>query len=632
MSEPDQPALIRHAGRSMDPGTEPSAGAGGRSVVQFHRPLTRDERDRMRREHGLALTQYLPDNAFVERLPGPRLAAVEGDPLVRAVMAFGADLRRSTTGGRRTLVRRRRPRYEVSLFPDADPPTVLAGLAGHGAREPVVVDDRPHGGGVKVRFALPEPVEPALAGIAGLDDVQWVDEVGEPKLDTGPVTAAPAVARAWAAPLWALGLTGAGQVIGVMDSPVDLGHRFFADPLHPVGPAHRKVTGYRNALAEQPARHGTFVAGIAAGDDPVQPGGHPDRGVAWAARLTYGNADDLEQTGVLAYLAAAAHDGAYVHTNSWHDEPGIQYDQLSADLDTFAWQQEEHLVLGSAGNRNERMGPPGTAKNVLSVAASRGPAPAGFGDGATGPAADGRHKPEVMAPGCSIRSTVAGTPAGIDLDRTVFPSLTPICASSWATPAVAGLAALLRQYYVDGHHPGGPLVPSGALLRATLLAGCLPGGGGAYPSDTGGWGVARLEETLRGPLRIRDVRHADGLDTGGTADLEVDVAGAGRPLTVTLVWTDPPGMAGSDAPAVNTLHLTVVPPGGRPPLPGNVFAGGFSTPGTAPARPDTVQRVLVRQPVPGRWTVRVTAAAVHVGNPGQGYALAVTGDLAPPPS
>ncbi|MEV4514394.1 S8 family serine peptidase [Dactylosporangium sp. NPDC049525] len=641
MTEPDQPRLIRHAGRTMDPRTATPAraaasvagrspGAGVRSVVQFRRALTRDERARVQREHGLALTDYLPDGAYVESVPADRVADLERDPLVQAVLAFGADLRRPATGGRRSLVRRQRPRYEVALFADADGPTVLAELAGLGAQEPVVLDDRPHGGTVKIRFGLPEPVEPALDGIAGLDDVRWLDEVGEAKLDSSevapPVVAA--VARDWAAPLWRLGLTGAGQVIGVMDSPVDLGHRFFADPQQQVGPSHRKVTGYRNAVAEPPARHGTFVAGIAAGDDPGRPGGHPDRGVAWAARLTYGNADDIERAGVLAYLAAAAADGAHVHTNSWHDEPEIQYDQLAADLDTFTWNHEEHLVLGSAGNRGERMGPPGTAKNVLSVAASLGPAPAGFGDGATGPAADGRHKPEVMAPGCSIRSAVVGTAAGVDLDRHVFGSLTAICASSWATPAVAALAALVRQYYVDGHHPGGPLVPSAALLRATVIAGCLPDSPGSYPSDTGGWGAVRVDETLRGPLLVRDVRHAGGLDTGESATLEVDVAGPARPLSVTLVWTDPPGLAGSDAPAVNALDLTVEPPHGGPPLHGNVFAGGFSTPGEASGRRDTVQRVLVREPVPGRWTVRVTATAVHVGNPGQGYALTVAGDIA----
>lgn len=636
---PDQPRPIRHAGRSMDPRTGPavrsaagvvgrSPGAGVRAVVQFRGPLTRADRRRVQREYGLALTDYVPESAYVESVPAERLDDLGREPLVRAVMAFGPDLRRPPTGGLRAFLRHReRPWYEAVLFPDADGPTCLAALRERGAQEPVVLDDRPYGGAVKIRFFLPEPVEPAVAAIAEVDDVRWVDEVGEARPDTSePVTvpgaAAPVtgsevspVARAWVEPLWRLGLSGAGQVIGVMDSPIDLGHRFFADPDNPVGPGHRKVVSFRNAVAEPPARHGTFVAGIAAGDDPDRPGTHPDRGVAWGARLTFGNADDVERSGVLGYLAAAAADGAHVHTNSWHDEPSIQYNQLAADLDTFAWNNEEHLVLGSAGNRFEQMGPPGTAKNVLSVAASRGPAPAGFGDGATGPAADGRHKPEVMAPGCGIRSTVAGTPGDTGLDRQVFGSPVPICASSWATPTVAALAALVRQYYTDGHHPGGALLPSGALVRATLVAGCLPDGPGAYPDDEGGWGTVRVDETLAGPFLIHDVRHADGLATGESATVEVEVVGPARQLAVTLVWTDPPGLAGATAPVVNTLQLAVTPPGGVSPVSG---AGG-----------DTIQRVLIPRPATGRWTVTVTATAVHVGNPGQGFALVILGDPAP---
>ncbi|WP_432840894.1 S8 family serine peptidase [Dactylosporangium sp. CA-092794] len=613
MTEAGQPRLISHAGRRMDPRTGPPAragaaavgrspGAGVRSVVQFRRPLTRDERFRFQRGYGLALADYVPDNAYVESVPPGRLADLEREPLVRAVMAYGADLRRPAA--RRELAERR-GRYEAVLFPDADAGAAVGALRERGAVEPAVLDDRAHGGTVKIRFFVSAPVDSTVAGLAEVDDVRWLDEVGEPKLDAaGPVTAAPP-ARGWAEPLWRRGLSGAGQVIGLIDSPIDLGHRFFAGG---------KVVGVRNATGAPPRPHGTFVAGIAAGDDPAAPGAHPDRGVAWAARLTCGNIDDLDQLGVLAYLAAAAADGARVHTNSWHDEPEPQYNQLAADLDAFAWANEDHVILGSAGNTGERMGPPGTAKNVLSVAAARGPAPAGFGDGATGPAADGRQKPEVMAPGCAIRSAVAGTAAGVELDRVVFGGPGPRCASSWATPAVAALAALVRQYYAGGHHPAGALVPSGALVRATLIAGCLPDGAGVYPGDTTGWGVVRVDETLAGPPLVRDVRHAGGLATGESAVFELEVGGADRPLTVTLVWTDPPGLAGSDAPAVNTLDLVVTPPGGGPALRGDPSG--------------TVRRVVVPRPAAGRWTVRVSATAVHVGNPGQGYALAVLGDLA----
>src|SRR5204863_348753 len=163
----------------------------------------------------------------------------------------------------------------------------------------------------KVRFFLPEPVEPAVAAIAEVDDVRWVDEVGEARPDT-----------------------------------------------------FEPATGPGGATAPATAPDTSEPVTAPGASEPVTV---PGAGAPVAA-------------------PAAPAEGARVHTNSWHDEPSIQYNQLAADLDTFAWNNEEHLILGSAGNRFEQMGPPGTAKNVLSVAVSRGPAPAGFGDGATGPA------------------------------------------------------------------------------------------------------------------------------------------------------------------------------------------------------------------------------------------------------
>jgi hypothetical protein len=114
---------------------------------------------------------------------------------------------------------------------------------------------------------------------------------------------------------------------------------------------------------------------------------------------------------------------------------------------------------------------------------------------------------------------------------------------------------------------------------------------------------------------VHDVRHADGLATGETASLRVTVRDAGTPLAVTLVWTDPPGPAGCAAPAVNTLALTVTQPGGGRPIDGSTGTG-------------TARRLLVADPEPGEWTVTVSAESVPVGNPGQGFAVAVVGALA----
>ena len=65
--------------------------------------------------------------------------------------------------------------------------------------------------------------------------------------------------------------------------------------------------------------------------------------------------------------------GATIHTNSWHDDTAgagnpATYNQTAADVDTFTWNNEDHLVLGSAGNNGEEQGPPGTAKNAICVA------------------------------------------------------------------------------------------------------------------------------------------------------------------------------------------------------------------------------------------------------------------------
>ena len=93
--------------------------------------------------------------------------------------------------------------------------------------------------------------------------------------------------------------------------------------------------------------------------------------------------------------------GAVIHTNSWHDNTAgagkpATYNQTAADVDTFTWNNEDHLVLGSAGNTGEEQGPPGTAKNAICVGAAQAdPNEMNFGDGNAGPTADGRNKPDL---------------------------------------------------------------------------------------------------------------------------------------------------------------------------------------------------------------------------------------------
>ena len=227
-------------------------------------------------------------------------------------------------------------------------------------------------------------------------------------------------------------------------SPVDINHCFFQDPVNNTpGFAHRKVVQIRNGNNKVPVMHGTFVAGCAAGDDFNNPGASNQRGSAWAARLASGTRADVADNGLLSELSAAAAIGATIHTNSWHDDTEgsgnpASYNQTAADADTFMWNNEDHLVLGSAGNNGEEQGPPGTAKNAICVCAAQAdPNELTVGDGNPGPTADGRRKPDLVGVGCGNASATVNTACA---------TATSGCATSWATPHMAGAAALARQY------------------------------------------------------------------------------------------------------------------------------------------------------------------------------------------
>lgn len=612
-------------------------------IIQFTKSLTQEEMIQIQGEYGLDLTEYVPEYAYLEKISPQTLAALSEEPLFRASTLYQPAFKISPYIGQTAFHTPERQAIEglwlrAVLLLDADPSSVAEAIQEIGASEITVLDDREIGGVARVQFELRSG--DVLPMIAQLEAVEWIEEVGEAKLDNSNTAGTIQSGTPGTVPSWNQGLHGEGQIIGVIDSVVDTNHCFFRDNLNnAIRPAHRKVVGFRNVSGSAAGSHGTFVAGIAVGDDFNNPGTDVNRGMAWAARITFGNSSDLGNSSLLAYLTAAAADGAAIHTNSWHDEPTPQYSQDSVDVDTFVWNNEDNLVLGSSGNVGEAIGPPGTAKNALCVSATqRDPNEMNFGDGNDGPTPDGRRKPDLFAPGCSITSAQVNT--------TCTTNLSSECATSWATPAVAGTAALIRQYYTEGWYPTGTrqphhaFVPSGALIKATLLNSTINMTGIAgYPGNREGWGLIRLNNVLyfdsprsARNLRVWDTRNADGLTTGKTREHHIDVASNTQFLKVTLVWTEPPGKAGSNKPVVNNLDLQVISPNGTQTFRGNHFVNGVSATGGTADTLNNVEMVSINRPAVGEWTIRIIGTAVNRGNPGQGYALVATADLTEPPA
>jgi hypothetical protein len=220
---------------------------------------------------------------------------------------------------------------------------------------------------------------------------------------------------------------------------------------------------------------------------------------------------------------------------------------------------------------------------------------------------------------------------------------------------VAGAAALVRQYYMNGWYPRGvagsgpALVPSGALVKATLINSAVEvTGGGAYgtqntsnfepfyPNDHQGWGRILLDDALyfQGDTRNLVVHdEATGLMTGGSTTYSFYNSSSAVALKATLVWSDAPGVPDSSTNLVNDLDLIVVAPDGTTTYHGNKFANSAPphqslayAPDLQPPDTDTknnVEGVLVLAPTTGVWTVTVKGTYIPMGP--QTYALVITG-------
>jgi len=207
-----------------------------------------------------------------------------------------------------------------------------------------------------------------------------------------------------------------------------------------------------------------------------------------------------------------------------------------------------------------------------------------------------------------------------------------------SSPALAGVAMLVRQYFTGGYYPSGvaganpAVTPSGALMRGILLnSGQDMTGSAGYPGVRENWGRVRIDDPLFFPgdarkLLVKDVRNSTGLSTGSSDDTNIQVLGSGQPLRITLVFTEPAAAAGAGAPTINNLDLEVIDPSANT-YKGNVFntSTGVSVTGGTADGLNTAEQVLVANPTTGTWVVRVKGTAVGVGT--QGFAVVATGDI-----
>jgi subtilisin family serine protease len=476
-------------------------------------------------------------------------------------------------------------------------------------------------------------------------------------------------------PIFDRGLHGEGQVIGIMDTGLDVDECRFDDPAvglpalnratgTDVNPDHRKVLAVDfHWDADWPPGsgswddqgHGTHVAGSAAGDINGNRVHDGVDGTAPAARLVIqdGGAEvddcaDLPGLGcpvkpLEPVLEQAWAQGARIHTNSWGDEenffPFNRYTERTADVDRFMWNHKDTLVFFAAGNAGpgfDTVGSPATGKNVVAVGATlhgdwEPPCAAYYSS--RGWTHDGRIKPDVLAPGTLVESAATNF---------VVPS--PSCGNaiatgtSMASPTAAGLGALVRQYFADGYHPLGrprdedAFQPSAALVKAVLIASAvdvntLGCNHRPIPSNQQGWGLIQLDTALAfegDGHRLLVDDHREGFSSAADEPVRLEIATTEPgPLKVVLVWTDAPSSSLAATNLINDLDLVVMGPDGE--FLGNSFLGGVSLTGGSPDRLNNVEVVWLPDADKGLWTIEVSPHLIPA--PAQDFALVVTGPV-----
>jgi hypothetical protein len=661
--DPDAPAALAECQRRM----------GEESNIVALVGLTVKPSSKLREalaSRGIDLLDYVPDNGWIARIHGTPEPSL--DPRLFHFRPLDASLRIQAGWPERTTGRSDVPVY-LHVVRDRPATGLLEALVGGGFERltAVSVGDRTHLAGTIAAQRLPEflrlaSTHPDTLRIERGQRARLLNATAARTTQSGSYSGT--------TPFFERGIFGAGQVIAVCDTGIDVDSCFFRDPENQPPPMNRlgdlnvdettrkvmattfldPVDDPGNPLAWDNHGHGTSVAGTAAGSSLYEPW-DPDanNGMAPGARLIIQDAgyrplDDCAElpglgcpvTNYYPALLQAAAQGATVHNNSWGDQEGVFdqniYTEACRELDLMTWSNKQFLIVCAAGNNafNDTVGSPSTAKNGLSVAASL----SGLSEGrvasysSRGWASDGRFKPDVTAPGHNLRT------AASDGDITTGNCYTTTqSGTSFAAPVVSGLAALVRDYFAQGFYPSGNPVTShrwpdvsAALVKAVLINAAAPMSGATAPppSRDQGWGLVNLSQTLRlasNQPALLAVDESPGFAAAPAFPFKtyLRLTATNQPLKVTLVWSDYPATPGADRHLVNDLDLRVRTP--QVAMKGNRMSDGHSVTGGDYDRLNNVEQVEWTPDQPAIVEISVWAHQIVVGP--QDFAIVATGDF-----
>ncbi len=602
----------------------------GYVLLQLSGQLTDEWRAQLESE-GATLLEYIPHNTWVSRIKRDSINSLRTLAFVKAMgQLYPADKFPSNL-----LTHNLSPRsdkgdmliLDVSFHQDQQFDHVMAQLEQLGANSQQTNFTR----GNRISVNLPRE---QLLALAYLESVNWIEEPQSPKAEQN--TDAAALVGVSALQTTLADLQGKNIKIGGWESSTpdashpDLAGRIFI------------VEGGSNS------NHATHVTGTLIGSGINSPSA---RGMAPEANYYsfnfYGD--------IPAELAAAAteqdidisnHSWSYLagwesnyyesgtwtwfgHPNEEHDSDFGRYAHKTQQWDNLI-AATDMIVVKSAGNDRNNHGPAAdqghhhygdsatlhydyhapdgdydsldtisSAKNVITVGAVDDSGNM-TSYSAWGPTDDDRIKPDIVANGLGVYSTVTNSSYGM------------MSGTSMAAPVVSGGLALL----IEHHQRIFARNPSAATVKA-LVTHTAQDLGNPGPDYSYGWGLLNIDAAAE--IISADNGSGQQIHHGEVSDnseqlFTVDVEEGTSKLKTTIAWTDPGASPSAAKALINDLDLELIAPDGTVYHPFTLSGRGNPS---APARQDlanrvdNVEQVLVDQPAAGQWQIRIHGHSVQ---------------------
>ncbi len=545
-------------------------------LVQFFDLPTQKEHDKLK-DAGIELLEFIPPNAYMASIPVKVASTSLEDFNIRSIEPIQAR-HKIVMEPRDEADTGKSPVWNVVYFKSEYADLVRGELILAGAR---IVDELPEFNVFTIEIAS-DKIE-RVAEIIYVSSVGLVDKEPEPDNLSASNASRTNIARSGIS--GTRNLRGNGIIVGVGDS--------FTGRLH--ADIQNRVTEDLSVL--DLSLHGSHVTGTLGGNGNINP---KHMGIAPEATFVFTNMSNIV-TNMSTYYTV---DSVRITNNSY----GTPYDgsytinSRNIDLQLADSAYDELLHVFSAGNEGNR----GFNSVNYGYTAGKNPLVVGNIDqhdviaprSSRGPAKDGRIKPEIVASGTEIVSTLYRSSYGANTG------------TSMSTPVVTGTAALMYERYKQLH---GGMNPNSGLIKA-LLCNTADDLGNAGPDFTYGFGSVNIRRALKA-MENGDYM-SDILGAGNTISYSLTVPAGAAALKVMLYWKDPAAATNAAITLVNDLNLSVTTPSSIVYLPWvlNHASGMENNPATRGVdNRNNIEQVTIDAPAGGTYTVTIDGTGMATG-------------------